>query len=171
MTINWLWESSAHWNRQNIVKLSKERHHFENLCTGKVWSAVWNRGAAHRRHAGEIRLHLPSQGAEISCAASRWLALPLPGEPAGHPMVCSLCLSVFKQPPYANAFPLSLSLSLFHPLTLLVYLLIPHNPSATLCCNFFIMCFVSNLHQGCFSPPDSLLLDQYSLACLRAGLW
>lgn len=40
-----------------------------------------NRGAAHRWHAGEIRVRLPAQRAEVSRAASRWITLPLPGEP------------------------------------------------------------------------------------------
>lgn len=51
-----------------------------DVLTG-VFCFGWSRGAAHWGHAGQIRLHLPSEGAQVSGAETRRVPVPLPGKP------------------------------------------------------------------------------------------
>lgn len=84
-----------------------------------LFRGVSNRGAAHWWQAGEIRVYLPSQGAEIPCAASWWVTLPLPGKSVvphvvkkknHRPSFQFKCFTTFD---YAITFSLSLSMSPF----------------------------------------------------------
>lgn len=98
---------------------------------------------------------------------------------------CSFCLLVkINKPKKPTVQPFSLKalpplttpllslyqcLCLFFTVSPLAHLLIPH-PSATLCC---ITHFIIKRHKkkGHIFISDPLLLDQYPVAGLRAGLW
>lgn len=114
---------------------------------------MFNRGSARRRDAGEIRIYLPSQRAQVPCVKARRVAIPLSGQTiiSFPSTVCSSYL-LLKKLSFLHHL-LSSSQPCFPFFTPLTYFLILH-PSATLCCHFFITRFngsLSKIKVACFS--------------------